>query len=157
MVHGHRTSRSADRRGPCATVLVVLLALTLLHTVLSQGASQTPPPDQGHCGAFRVPAPAAPRAQEETSGAARPAALPVRDGDGHPAGHTGHGGPGGHAGRACATSAPGARSVSAAPGHMVLAAVRGRIADHTTGPGTSDTGAAPLALQFSSRSVVLRC
>ncbi|MBL1097620.1 hypothetical protein [Streptomyces coffeae] len=156
MVHGHRTSRSAERRGPCATVLVVLLAMTLLHTLLSLGASQAPPPDLGHCGALRAlaPAAAAPRAEDEPSEAARPAALPARDTDGHPAGHTGHAG---HAGRACATSVSGARSLPSAPGHVVIAAARGRLADHASDTGAFDTGSEPSALQFSSRSVVLRC
>ncbi|QKV96750.1 hypothetical protein HUT19_37830 [Streptomyces sp. NA02950] len=156
MVHGHRTSRSAERRGPCATVLVALLAMTLLHTLLSLGASPTPPADLGYCGALRAPAPvpAAPRAEEESSDASRPAAQPVRDAYGHPAGHAGHAG---HVGRTCATSAPGARSAPTAPGHVVLAAVRGRLADHTSGTGISVAGSETPAAQFSSRSVVLRC
>ncbi|WP_435242410.1 hypothetical protein [Streptomyces cucumeris] len=160
MVHGHRTNRSADRRGPCATVVVVLLAMTLLHTLLSLGASQAPPTDLGYCGALRVPAPApvpapaGPRAEQRPSDASRPAALPVRDDDGHPVGRTGHAG---HIGRTCATSTPGARSMPSAPGHPVLAAVRGQVADRAPEPGALDTGDEPPVPQFSSRSVVLRC
>ena len=148
MVHGRETNRHAVPGRPCTVLMVTLLALTLLHGLLSLGAAHPPPPSANHCGPGVLSPAASPSPQEDDDRSdPRPAARAPHELGRHPAGH-----PGG----ACATSVGSHRSLPTAPLHLAVAVVRARAADRATAIAASGS-AAEAAPRFPARDVVLRC
>ncbi|MFI0773888.1 hypothetical protein [Streptomyces sp. NPDC021212] len=155
MVHGRETNRRAAPGRPCTVLMVALLALTLLHGLLSLGAAHPPPPSANHCGPG-VLSPAAPPSPspslspegDDDRSAPRPAAHAPHELGRHPAGHPGS---------ACATSVGSHRSVPTAPLHFAVAVVRARAADRTTVIAVSGSAAEAAPRRLPARDVVLRC
>ncbi|MET7904525.1 hypothetical protein ABZS86_24900 [Streptomyces sp. NPDC005355] len=151
MVHGRRsTSRSAACGGPYPVAVILLLAVTLLHAMLTLGAGHVPPSGPDHRGSGAV-APAAPAADEDGSPEPGSAVVRAREGGEHPAGHTGH------AGRVRGASAGAHRSLPTTPGPLAVATVRGRLVGQAAGVRAFGAGGEPSIIQFSSRTAVLRC
>jgi len=146
MVHGRETNRRPAPGRPRTVLLVALLAITLLHGLLSLGAVHPPPPSVSRCGPG-VQSPAA-SPEEDSPSAPRPAARAAHELGRHPAGHPGS---------ACATSVGSHRSLPTAPLHFAVAVVRARPADRTTGPAGSGSAAEAAPRRLPARDVVLRC
>jgi hypothetical protein len=146
MVHGRETNRRATPGRLCTVLMVAMLAITLLHGLLSLGAVHPPPPSVSHCG----PAVLSPAASPEEDGPSdpRPAARAAHEVGRHPAGHPGS---------ACATSVGSHRSLPTGPLHLVVAVVRGRPADRTADTAVAGSAVGPALRQFPAQGVVLRC
>lgn len=146
MLHGRETNHRAAPGRPCTVLMIALLAITLLHGLLSLGAVHPPPPSAHHCG----PGVVSPAASPEDDGPSdpRPAARAAHELGRHPAGH-----PGG----ACATSVGSHRSLPTAPLHFAVAVVRARPADRTTDTAGSGSAAEAAPRRLPARDVVLRC
>ncbi|MET7936397.1 hypothetical protein [Streptomyces sp. NPDC005322] len=151
MVHGRRsTSRSAACGGPYPIAVMLLLAATLLHAMLTLGAGQVSPSGPDHKGPVAV-APTAPVAGEDGSPEPRPAVVRAREDGEHPAGHTGH------PGRVWRASAGTHRSLPTTAGPLAVVTVRSGLVGRKTGVRAVGAGAEPSLIQFSSRTAVLRC
>lgn len=150
MVHGRETNRRAGPGRPCTVLMVALLAITLLHGLLSLGAVHPPPPSANHCGPGVLSPSASPSAssEEDQRSDPRPAARAAHELGRHPAGHPGS---------ACATSVRSHRSLPTAPLHLTVAVDRARAADRTTGTAVSGSAVEAAPRRLSARDVVLRC
>jgi hypothetical protein len=148
MVHGRETNRRAAPGRPCTVLMIVLLAITLLHGLLSLGAVHPPPPSVSHCGPGVQSPAASPEPEEDDPSAPRPAARAAHELGRHPAGHPGS---------ACATSVGSHRSLPTAPLHFAVAVVRARPADRTTGPAGSGSAVEAATRRLPARDVVQRC
>ncbi|MFD7503139.1 hypothetical protein ACWC5C_40295 [Streptomyces sp. NPDC001700] len=146
MVHGRDTNRRATPGRPCTVLMVALLAITLLHGLLSLGAVHPPPPSVNHCGPGVLSPAASP--EEGDPSDPRPAARAAHELGRHPAGHPGS---------ACATSVGSHRSLPTAPLHFAVAVVRARPADRTTGPVVPGSAVEATPRRLPARDVVLRC
>ncbi|RNG11836.1 hypothetical protein [Streptomyces botrytidirepellens] len=146
MVHGRETNRRSGPARPCTVLMVALLAITLLHGLLSLGAVHPPPPSANHCGPG-VLSPSASSEEDERSDP-RPAARAAHELGRHPAGHPGS---------ACATSVRSHRSLPTAPPHLAVAIDRARAADRTAGTAVSGSADETAPRRLPARDVVLRC
>ncbi|MFI0816652.1 hypothetical protein ACH4TX_37030 [Streptomyces sp. NPDC021098] len=146
MVHGRETNRRAAPGRPCTVLMIALLAITLLHGLLSLGAVHLPPPSASHCGPG-VLSPAASPERDDPSDP-RPAARAAHELGRHPAGQPGS---------ACAAGVGTHRTLPTAPLHLGVAVDRVRAADRTTDIAGSGSAVEAGPRRLPARDVVLRC
>ncbi|MEU1805630.1 hypothetical protein [Streptomyces sp. NPDC019937] len=146
MVHGRETNRRAAPGRPCTVLVIALLAITLLHGLLTLGAVHPPPPSAHRCGPGVLAPVAAP--EEDEPSTPRPAARAAHELGRHPAGHPGN---------ACAAAVGSHRSLPTAPLHLAVAVDRARATDRTAATAVSGSAADAAPRRLPARDVVLRC